>query len=466
MKIQISSNQNSRCTVSELISINEAISFLDTNELKNLIIIDSSNTFKGYTDIYELRRLLISGVREDEKLKNLKFRNDSFTAEQLNDSVFISKMISANERDYIPFIIVTDALQKIVNIIPTQEVFHKIGLDDTSSKIGSNIANVLVIGGAGYLGTILTQKLLENSYKVRILDSFIYGERPIEQFKHNSDISIIKGDIRNIETVIQALENIDCVILLAAIVGDPASKIRPSQTIQTNYLAAQMVAASCKLQNINRFVYTSTCSVYGVSDSILDENSSLNPVSLYARTKIASEQSILSLCNDNFSPTILRMSTLYGYSPRMRFDLVVNTMTLKAYQENKITVFGGNQWRPLLNVNDAANAFIKVLQADINKIKGKIYNVGSEQQNYKIKDLANIVSSSLGGIPINTENSAIDARNYRVSFEKIRNELRFSVEHNVENAIQDIYDKLSSHKINNPNQKVFYNHFFDSAEEK
>ncbi len=322
---------------------------------------------------------------------------------------------------------------------------------------------VLVIGGAGYLGTVLTCRLLENGYTIRVLDSLIYGKKPMQFLLDREGFDFVQGDIRNIETVVSALEDVDGVILLAAIVGDQASKARPSETVQTNYLASLAVARACKMKQINRFIYASTCSVYGVGGTVLDEDSPLNPVSLYARTKIASEEGIFSISDSNFAPAIMRMSTLYGPSPRMRFDLVVNTMTMNAFLEKKITVLGGEQWRPLLDIRDASNAYLKVLEADINTVKGEVYNVGCENQNYKIKDVAALIGDTLD-TPVETVPSDTDARDYRVSFNKIRNDLGFEVKHTIEGAVREIYHKLEIGEITDPRGRVYYNHFFDPTE--
>ncbi len=329
---------------------------------------------------------------------------------------------------------------------------------------------ILLIGGGGYLGTVLTGRLVESGYNVRILDSFIYGKKSIQGFKNDDRIEIIEGDIRNIETVNKTMNGIDSVIHLAAVVGDPASASRPEQTIETNQLASLMLAQVCKLKGIQRFIYASTCSVYGVGKDVLDEDAPLNPVSLYAKTKISSEQGILEMMDDNFAPTIMRMSTLYGWSPRMRFDLVVNTMTMTAFSEKKINVYGGEQWRPLLHVNDAAESYLKVLESDIDKMRGKVYNVGSEEQNHKIKDVANIIVDTIRKIPdknveLKLEKTNTDARDYQVSFKRIQTELGFIVKHNIEMAAKQIYQKLDSHEIKDPKQKVYYNHYFDSSEE-
>lgn len=326
---------------------------------------------------------------------------------------------------------------------------------------------ILVIGGAGYLGAVLVKKLLEKNYSVRILDSFIYGKRSVEQFRKDKNAEIIEGDVRNIETVNSSMNGIDGVILLAAVVGDPASVSRPEQTVETNFLASQMTASACKLKGIKQFLYASTCSVYGIGNEILDENAPLKPVSLYARTKISSEHSILQLANNVFSPVIMRMSTLYGYSPRMRFDLVVNTMTMTAFIEKKIKVFGGMQWRPLLHVEDAADSFIRVLEVENGS---NVYNVGSEEQNYRIKEVAEMICHSINGhtgnnIQLITESVNTDSRDYRVSFKKIQDELGFKVKRTISEASMEIFDRLESGVIKNPKQKVYYNHYFDSSEE-
>lgn len=329
---------------------------------------------------------------------------------------------------------------------------------------------ILVIGGAGYLGAVLTDRLLKEGYPVRILDSFIYGKKAVEKYVNDKRVEIIEGDIRNVETVNVSMLDTSSVVLLAAVVGDPASKARPEQTVETNYLATQVAASSAKISAIKRFIYASTCSVYGVGDSVLDENAPLNPVSLYARTKISSEESIMQIADSSFKPTVMRMSTLYGYSPRMRFDLVVNTMTMTAFTEGRINVFGGSQWRPLLNLYDAAEAYLRVLEADLNTVGGKIYNVGSEEQNYMITDVAKLVALGIKEmtgkeIPINIESDSVDARDYRVSFKKIQNELGFGVNHTIPEAAKEIWGKLASKGIKDPKQKVYYNHYFDSSEE-
>jgi nucleoside-diphosphate-sugar epimerase len=334
---------------------------------------------------------------------------------------------------------------------------------------------VLVIGGAGYLGAVLTEKLLNEGYRARILDSFIYGKKAVEKYENDERVEVIEGDIRNIETVNKNMPGMHSVILLAAVVGDPASKARPEQTIETNYLASMLVASSAKIAGIKKFIYASTCSVYGVGKEELDENSPMNPVSLYARTKISSEEGIISIADNNFKPVIMRMSTLYGYSARMRFDLVVNTMTMTAFTEGRINVFGGSQWRPLLGLEDASDAYLKALRSEpdgsgTQGSYGRIYNVGSEEQNYTISKVAELVAAGIKeasgkDIPVNIEGESVDARDYRVSFKKIQNELGFNVKQTIRGSAAEIWRKLESKEIKDAKQKVYYNHYFDASEE-
>jgi nucleoside-diphosphate-sugar epimerase len=264
---------------------------------------------------------------------------------------------------------------------------------------------------------------------------------------------------------VSALDGVHAVVLLAAIVGDPASKVRPRETIETNVIAAQALASACKLQCINRFLYASTCSVYGLGGDLLDEEAELRPVSLYARTKIASERTIMAMGDAYFAPTILRMGTLYGCSPRMRFDLVVNTMTMHAFSERRIRVFGGRQWCPLLSVQDAAESYIKCIEADIASVGNQVFNVGSDGQNYQIDDIAERIAANFRGIDLQHDNRSLDVRDYRVSFRKLHDVLGFKTEDTVEAASRKIYACLASGLISDPTRKIYYNHFFDVTEE-
>jgi nucleoside-diphosphate-sugar epimerase/CBS domain-containing protein len=321
------------------------------------------------------------------------------------------------------------------------------------------VGSVLLIGGAGYLGSVLARRLLEAGYRVRAFDRLLFGGRregeSLKPVLAHANFELVRGDLRHID---EAVDGMDACVLLAAIVGDPASKANPRETIGTNLVAAQALAEACRYQQVNRFLYASTCSVYGLGGALLDESSPLAPVSLYARTKIGSEQGILGLADQNFAPCCLRLSTLYGPSPRMRFDLVLNTFVLKAFTEHRIVVKGGQQWRPLLHVRDAARAFQLALEAPIECVRGQTFNVGSAAQNYQILALGELVCQLLPSVQLVIEDGAQDRRDYRVNFSKIERELHFRTRETVEAAIREIWAELAEGRITSPSEPRFYNH--------
>jgi nucleoside-diphosphate-sugar epimerase len=324
------------------------------------------------------------------------------------------------------------------------------------------VGSVLVIGGAGYLGSVLTRRLLAAGYHVRAFDRLLFGGRregeSLNELCTHPEFELMRGDLRHIDEAVAALDGMDACVLLAAIVGDPASKANPRQTVGTNLVAAQALAEACRYQQTNRFLYASTCSVYGLGSALLDETSPLAPVSLYARTKIGSEQGILGLADQNFAPCCLRLSTLYRPSPRMRYDLVLNTFVLKAFAEHRIVIKGGQQWRPLLHVRDAARAFQLALEAPIESVRGETFNVGSAAQNYQILALGRLVCELLPGVEMVVEDGAQDRRDYRVNFGKIERDLHFGTQESVEGAIREIWDDLAEGRVVSPSEPRFYNH--------
>jgi len=355
------------------------------------------------------------------------------------------------------FVLVLDEKGKPSKLLPVSS-FDEKGAKKKTDK--NNGKHVLIVGGAGYLGSVLCRQLLLKGFKVRVLDLLMYGSGPIDELRRDKNFELIEGDMRNISTVVRCLEGIDAVVNLAAIVGDPACSNKPEAAIETNFLANKALAEACKYNQINRFVYASTCSVYGSMEGgkKLTEDSPLNPVSLYARSKIQSEEGILDLEDENFSPVILRMSTLFGFSPRMRFDLVVNTMTKNAAVDKKIIVHGGGtQWRPLLHVDDAAAAYVKCLEAPLGKVKGEVFNVGSEKQNYMIKDIAQEVKAVVPGADIVMEGRTTDPRNYFVSFRKLEKKLGFRTVRSLKESIRRIEKAISDKEVKDVNDPKYYN---------
>jgi nucleoside-diphosphate-sugar epimerase len=446
-------------------SIQRAIQLIERSPFDSAFVLDESGIYLGGVLISDLRRLLISGARGEEEIDNypLKYayRVDK---SKLYDRKNAGSLVFDMELNGVRFLPVVLQDGTICEVLSVEDFGRMHGFSQPDAKPNGSTRRVLVVGGAGYLGSILTERLLRRGFRVRVLDNFLYGRRSLDALCGDENLEIYEGDLRNIHTCVTSLKDTNAVILLAAIVGDPASNARPTETIETNVLAAQALASACKLHHINRFLYASTCSVYGVGADLLDEDAPLNPVSLYARTKIESEKIILEMGDEYFSPTILRMGTLYGYSPRMRFDLVVNTMSMKSFVDKKIQVFGGSQWRPLIGVEDAAEVFIRCIEADLQDVGNRVFNVGSDSQNYQIDQVAEIVAAALGGIPILKDNSNLDARDYRVSFSRLNRALGFIPGQTIDAAARGIFEKLSSGVIRNPSQRIDYNHFFDSAE--
>jgi nucleoside-diphosphate-sugar epimerase/CBS domain-containing protein len=446
-------------------SIQKSIQLIERSPFDSAFVLDETGACRGAVSISDLRRLLISGARGEESIGAYPMNpTNGFTEGSLEDRQDANRMVSDMQLNGIRFLPILAPDGKISEIVSIEDLSRLHGFSKIESGAVGSAKRVLVVGGAGYLGSVLTRKLLSRGFRVRVLDSFIYGRRSLESLAQDKNLEIVEGDLRNIHTCVSSLEETDAVVLLAAIVGDPASKVRPTETIETNVLAAQALASASKLHHINRFLYASTCSVYGIGADLLDEDAPLNPVSLYARTKIESEKIILGMGDDYFSPTILRMGTLYGYSPRMRFDLVVNTMSMKSFVDGKIQVFGGRQWRPLLGVEDAANVYVGCLEAELPVVGNQIFNVGSDEQNYRIEEVAEIIGNSLGGIPIAKDGSNLDARDYRVSFTKLNEALAFRPQQTIRDAAQTIFGKLRSGVIRDPAQRIYYNHYFDSAE--
>jgi nucleoside-diphosphate-sugar epimerase/CBS domain-containing protein len=447
-------------------SIRNAILRIERSPFDRAFVLDDNDVYLGSVFIADLRRLLISGAHEEETVDAYPMKHGyKLTEESLQNRKLAGSTISDMQLNGVRFFPVVGRDGRVVEVCTVEDLVALHGFSGMDSTPTEPARRVLVVGGAGYLGSMLTQKLLGRGFRVRILDSFIYGRRSLESFAGDENLEIIEGDLRNIHTCVSSLSQTDAVVLLAAIVGDPASKVRPTETIETNVLAAQALASASKLHHINRFLYASTCSVYGIGTDLLDESAPLNPVSLYARTKIESEKIILGMGDEYFSPTILRMGTLYGYSHRMRFDLVVNTMSMKSFIDGKIQVFGGRQWRPLLGVEDAAEVYVRCLEANLQDVGNQVFNVGSDGQNYQIDEVAKIIGTSLGGIPITRDNSNLDARDYRVSFDKLNQTLGYSTRQTIESEACSIFNKLRSGEIRNPAQRIYYNHYFDSAEE-
>lgn len=316
---------------------------------------------------------------------------------------------------------------------------------------------VLVIGGAGYIGSGLLRKLLAKGYKVRLIDAFMFGEDPIKDMLGHENLEIVKADFRQVDRVVAAMKGMDAVVHLGAIVGDPACAIDEDFTIEVNLIATRMIAECAKGFGIRKFIFASTCSVYGASDEVLNENSHLNPVSLYARSKIACERILLEMQTETFKPTILRFGTVFGLSGRTRFDLVVNLLTAKAIVDGKITVFGEDQWRPFVHVDDASLAVAMALEAPSDVVGGETFNVGSDSGNYTLGDVGRMIQKFVPTAELIASGSDGDRRNYRVDFSKIRTRLGFEAQWSLEAGVKQVITAFEKGEVTDYNAPQYSN---------
>lgn len=292
------------------------------------------------------------------------------------------------------------------------------------------IMRVLIVGGAGYVGGAVTDLLMKSKHDFCVYDNLLYEDAYLKPVK------FIRGDIRDHQKLLPLFKWADAVVWLAALVGDGACAINPEDSIQINQESVKWLA-----DNFNgRIIYTSTCSVYGAQDEILDETSPTNPLSVYAMTKLAAEEHLKSK-----NAMILRYGTLFGVSDtysRVRFDLVVNTLTLNAYDQGYISIFGGEQYRPLLHVKDAASAIVTNLTTE----HTGIFNLHS--QNIKISDLANQVSKHFPGLDVRvTPMKFEDSRNYKVSSKKSETAFGFKPKYSIDDGISEIKSLLENNRL-------------------
>ena len=319
----------------------------------------------------------------------------------------------------------------------------------------SRFSNILVTGGAGYIGSVLTRNLVLSKYNVKVLDSLVFGKDGISELVSNDSVDLFVGDIRNKEIIPDVLKDIDCVVHLAAIVGEPLCSKIPKAARQINEFATKHLIDSCKKSGVQRFIFASTCSNYGSSLGLVNEDTTLESLSLYSETKVKSESYILDSKEDNFEPCILRFATAYGISPRMRFDLLVQEFIRDALIDKKISIFGPDHWRPLIHVDDIASACITAIENSSN-ISGEVYNVGDNEQNYTKMNLAQLIQKYIPSSTIEVTGSKQDLRNYRVSFDKIKNKLNFNVSKTVEDGILEILDQINNN-ILDPKESQFSN---------
>lgn len=315
-------------------------------------------------------------------------------------------------------------------------------------------------GGAGYVGVPVVAELQEATHEVTVLDSLLHGQTEAAEALRSRGVRLIVADLRDSAARREALESADAVVHLAAIVGDPACARRPELSHAVNVEASRALVADAASLGVARFVFASTCSNYGrMADPTVpvDETAELRPVSLYAEQKVAIERELLGGNHDGLAPTCLRLATVYGVADRMRFDLTVNQFTRDLWARRRLDIYGELFWRPYVHVQDAARAVRVVLDRAVDEITGLVFNVGHSEENYRKRDLVELIVSRLGRGEVSFVHRDEDPRDYRVSFARIRDKLGYVPLHRVPDGIAEIVRALDDRRFGDPFQQRYAN---------
>ena len=319
--------------------------------------------------------------------------------------------------------------------------------------------NVLVTGGAGFVGSVLVNALLQDGKSVRILDNLQENGNSLLSVWNHPDFDAVIGDITDKNVRRKALDSVDTVIHLAAIVGDPASKRQPERTREVNLDATKELVGEAIKAGVKRFLFASTCSNYGVSapDALVDEDAELNPVSVYAETKVAAEGILLDAASSSFDTTVLRLSTVYGVSPRMRFDLLVNDFAREGFARKKIVIFGEQFWRPHIHVADVARAMQIVASTPTETNAPRVFNVGRADQNFQKQTIAEMVVEQIPETVLEFVKKDEDPRSYKVNFDRIRDVYGFDLTRTAQDGVADVIKLLSAGVITNYDDGIYVN---------
>jgi len=321
---------------------------------------------------------------------------------------------------------------------------------------------VLVVGGAGYVGSVLTEELLEQGYAVKILDRLYYGEGGLREIRDR--VELVVGDMRTLGP--EVLEGVDAVVNVGGLSNDPTAEYNPQANHEMNTVASVKLAEFCKKCGVRRYAFASTCSIYdrGVGDDekdiLQDETSEVVPRAAYSRSKYDAERLLLEMADNDFCPVILRKGTIYGFSHRMRYDLVVNTFVKFALTQGYLSLhYGGEMWRPLVDVRDVARAYVLAIQVGEKRVNGQIFNIS--YRNYRISELALRVREGLRQAGVDAEirpdYGYKGVRSYRVSTEKVERELGFRPKIGVEDSVTDMVDKIRQYGYDDFDNPRYYN---------
>lgn len=302
-----------------------------------------------------------------------------------------------------------------------------------------NKKRILVTGGAGYIGSVLISKLLKKGYNICIIDSLYFSDSGIQKFMNQENFQLINGDIRNRELIKKHMDGVDAVIHLAAIANDPSGELIPKLTRSINLDSYYILLDEAKKAGVKRFINTSSFSVYGIQEGKnITEDVKPEPLKEYSMCKADSEIIVKDYNSKDFTTSSMRLATICGWSPRMRFDLIVNDLSYQAIQNKKLNVWGGEQKRPQIDIQDICDYFVEFLSLPKSLIGGEIFNAGSE--NISIRQIAETINTILfGNLKIEYTRTRDDERSYHVSSEKISNILGLTPKRTINDSIIDIY---------------------------
>lgn len=319
---------------------------------------------------------------------------------------------------------------------------------------------ILVTGGAGYVGSTLVPRLLAAGHQVRVVDSLMHGGQPLLGVWASPDFEFVRGDVRDDALMRDAVAGVDAVVHLAAIVGDPACARAPETARDVNEKASYALLEASRRAGVGRFIFASTCSNYGKmadADGYVDETSELRPVSLYAETKVAVETAMLEDGKGVTAMTPLRFATVFGVSPRMRFDLTVNEFTMEMVRNGRLVVFGEQFWRPYVHVQDAARAILAVIEAPEGDVRGQVYNVGSTKENYQKQTIVERIRPLAPAAQVEFVRRQEDPRDYRVSFARINQRLRFDITRTLDDGIREVARLVRDGVVGDPADPSYRN---------
>ncbi len=433
----------------------DVLKVFEKNRVNICAVTNKKNEFIGIITLSDIKKAFLKGATSEQKIINFINKKPLIIKGKVNENS-ISDILSSPKFNNIdpPLIPIINLQSKLINILNKNELFNY--SQNFLKKDISKSKKVLVFGGGGYIGCVLVDMLIKLNFNVTVYDKFIYTSKKsfIKNFE-NPNLKIIQGDSQNISKIFQAIRKNDIVIHLAEMVGDPLCEKKPEKTYAINYLASMTISNICKNLGISKFIYVSSCSVYGSNDNLTSENSKINPLSIYAKLKALSEKAIIRNFDKHCKPCILRLGTVYGASFRPRYDLVVNLFAGLLANKKKITIAGGNQWRPFVHVKDVSRAIIKIMNSDFKKTDNQIFNIVGE--NVQIKNIGKAIKKIDSKANIKFSTNITDNRNYKSSNNKAKKILKFKTKYTINDGIKEVIAYTKKNKIKNIFNKKYIN---------